>query len=58
VHGVGLGLFVAEGIVRRHGGSLSAANRRDGPGAVFRIELPARPPEPGFGPGPTAEAAT
>jgi len=39
VRGVGLGLFVAEGIVRRHGGALSARNRSDGQGAVFTIEL-------------------
>ncbi len=40
VSGVGLGLFVAEGIVRRHGGTLSARNRTGGSGAVFRVELP------------------
>ena len=39
VRGVGLGLFVAEGIVRRHGGALSARNRSEGQGAVFTIEL-------------------
>ncbi len=40
VSGVGLGLFVAEGIVRRHGGSLTARNRAEGTGAEFRVELP------------------
>jgi signal transduction histidine kinase len=40
-HGVGLGLFVAEGIVRRYGGRLVAANRTDVRGAAIRIELPA-----------------
>lgn len=40
VHGVGLGLFVAEGLVRTAGGRLSASNRPDG-GAWFRLELPA-----------------
>ncbi|MEP6834835.1 MAG: HAMP domain-containing sensor histidine kinase [Gemmatimonas sp.] len=40
MHGVGLGLFVAEGLVRSAGGSLSAGNRSGG-GAWFRIELPA-----------------
>ncbi|MEP6778465.1 MAG: HAMP domain-containing sensor histidine kinase [Gemmatimonadaceae bacterium] len=35
VHGVGLGLFVAEGLIRTAG----ARNRADG-GAIFRIELP------------------
>lgn len=41
VHGIGLGLFVADGIVRRFGGRLRAENRAEGPGAEFRIELPA-----------------
>lgn len=40
VRGVGLGLFIAEGIIRRHGGAIYAANRDVGPGAIFRIELP------------------
>jgi len=40
VQGVGLGLFVAEGIVRTAGGRLTAINRAEG-GAEFRIELPA-----------------
>ena len=41
VHGVGLGLFVAEGLVRSVGGSLTARNRTPEPGALFRIEIPA-----------------
>lgn len=41
VHGVGLGLFVAQGIVRRYGGRMTAANREDGHGASLRIELAA-----------------
>lgn len=40
VQGVGLGLFVAEGIVRAAGGRLTALNSPQG-GAEFRIELPA-----------------
>lgn len=40
VQGVGLGLFVAEGIVRRYGGRMRAANRTDGRGARMTIELP------------------
>jgi len=40
VRGVGLGLFVAEGIVGRHGGRIAAANRSDRTGARFRIEIP------------------
>ncbi len=39
VQGVGLGLFVAEGLVRRHSGRLRAWNR-EGAGAHFRVELP------------------
>ena len=40
VTGVGLGLFVAEGLARRYGGRMEAANREDGPGARFRLEVP------------------
>jgi signal transduction histidine kinase len=36
----GLGLQVVQGIVREDGGSVSAANRVDGPGAEFTITLP------------------
>jgi len=39
VQGVGLGLYIAEGVVRRYGGRITAANREPGPGARFRIEL-------------------
>jgi C4-dicarboxylate-specific signal transduction histidine kinase len=46
VHGVGLGLFVAEGLVRTAGGSIVARHARDRSdatyrGAWFHIELPA-----------------
>jgi C4-dicarboxylate-specific signal transduction histidine kinase len=40
VHGVGLGLFTAEAIVRTYGGRIQAANRTDGPGARFTLDLP------------------
>lgn len=40
--GTGLGLAVAEGIVREHGGLVLARNRTDGSGAVFEVMLPAR----------------
>ena len=47
VHGVGLGLFVAEGLVRTAGGKIMAGNKTpsgDGQsGAWFRIELPVAP---------------
>ncbi|HJU74363.1 MAG TPA: ATP-binding protein [Gemmatimonadaceae bacterium] len=43
VQGVGLGLFVAEGMVRAAGGRLTASNRSNG-GAEFRIELAAVEP--------------
>jgi len=39
VQGVGLGLFVAEGLVRRYGGRITATNRQPGHGARFRVEL-------------------
>jgi signal transduction histidine kinase len=50
VHGVGLGLFVAEGLVRAAGGSIAARNARDDSGTAYRgawfhIELPV-PAEP------------
>ena len=40
VDGVGLGLFTAEGLLRGAGGRMTARNRTDGTGAIFRIELP------------------
>jgi len=51
VTGVGLGLFVADGLLRRFGGRIRGANRSDRSGARFTIELPAAadhaPDEPG-----------
>ncbi|MEW6363633.1 MAG: ATP-binding protein [Acidobacteriota bacterium] len=40
--GVGLGLAVAQGIVKNHEGEIVAENNEDG-GATFRIQLPVRP---------------
>ena len=38
--GTGLGLMIAEGIVRQHGGTISASNRPEG-GASIEVKLPA-----------------
>jgi len=43
--GTGLGLSIVHGIVRDHGGEITADNRPEG-GAVFTIRLPIRQPEP------------
>ncbi len=59
--GTGLGLAVAEGIVREHAGTIIVSNRRDGPGAVFEIVIPRDPPrEPHReqSPGPDAREET
>lgn len=53
-HGTGLGLAVAEGIVREHGGVLLARNAPAG-GAEFEIMLPL-PAEQSFAPEPDATA--
>jgi light-regulated signal transduction histidine kinase (bacteriophytochrome) len=42
VHGTGMGLSIANTIVRAHGGSLRVANQR-GRGCVFSFTLPADP---------------
>ena len=42
--GSGLGLSIVKAIVERHGGTITASNAIDPPGAVFEIVLPA-PPE-------------
>jgi signal transduction histidine kinase len=60
VHGVGLGLFTAEALVRTYGGRIEASNRTDGPGARFTLDFPvghvgtevaAGPPSPQREPG-------
>ncbi len=40
--GTGLGLAVAEGIVREHAGVILARNRTDGTGAIFEVMIPRR----------------
>jgi two-component system sensor histidine kinase KdpD len=39
--GTGLGLAICRGFVEAMGGTIVAANRADGPGAVFTVTLPA-----------------
>lgn len=46
-HGIGLGLTICETIVNAHGGSISARNRADGPGAEFLFLLPLEEVEDG-----------
>jgi PAS domain S-box-containing protein len=44
VPGLGLGLFISEQIVGRHGGRITAEARSGGDGAVFTVWLPAHAP--------------
>jgi signal transduction histidine kinase len=44
--GTGLGLAVADGIVREHGGLILARNRADASGAIFEIMMPRHAPPP------------
>ncbi len=44
--GNGLGLWISQGLVERYGGSISAANRVDGSGAVFTVKLLTEPLAP------------
>jgi len=65
VHGVGLGLFVAEGLVRTAGGRITAgtssiagsAGANEGGGAWFRIELPTVAAETGMASHPAHASA-
>ncbi|MGE5523537.1 MAG: PAS domain-containing protein [Rhodospirillaceae bacterium] len=40
-HGLGIGLWLSRELVRLHQGTITAANRKPGPGAVFTVELQA-----------------
>jgi two-component system NtrC family sensor kinase len=44
--GNGLGLWISQGLVERYGGSISAANRPGGDGAVFTVRLLTEPAAP------------
>jgi signal transduction histidine kinase len=43
--GMGLGLWIVKSIVERHGGSVEAESRREGPGTRVRVLLPRSPSE-------------
>jgi signal transduction histidine kinase len=51
--GLGIGLTLADTIVRLHGGTITAGPNPDGPGACFTVRLPRR----GADPGPAAAPA-
>ena len=44
--GMGLGLFISQQIVERHGGHIEAVPQDDGIGTVFTVRLPQPVPEP------------
>jgi two-component system, OmpR family, sensor histidine kinase KdpD len=44
--GTGLGLAISRGFIAAMGGTITAANRSDRPGAVFTVTLPAQPAAP------------
>jgi PAS domain S-box-containing protein len=54
--GLGLGLAIAKMLVDLHGGSLTAANRDQGCGSVFRVVLDIVPPLPDLDPRPDPAA--
>ena len=56
VHGVGLGLYVAESAIRAAGGTISACNRQEG-GAMFTIALPLAGDAGGTAGGPASGTA-
>lgn len=41
--GIGLGLYISQRIVSRHGGRIQASGRADGPGSTFTVTLPRAP---------------
>jgi len=56
--GLGLGMAIARKVVELHEGTITAANRDPGPGAVFTVRLPVKALRPGEArPAPTLAAA-
>ena len=56
--GLGLGMAIARNLVELHEGTITAANRDPGPGAVFTVRLPIKALRPGEArPSPTPAAA-
>jgi signal transduction histidine kinase len=45
IQGMGLGLYIARQIVERHGGWIRASSSGLNEGSVFRVWMPAEPPE-------------
>ncbi|QEP44397.1 response regulator [Ectothiorhodospiraceae bacterium BW-2] len=48
-NGLGLGLALSRELIRLHGGSIKAANRHDGQGAIFNFTLPKKQPRLSIG---------
>jgi signal transduction histidine kinase len=40
VKGTGLGLFIAQSVISKHGGKISAESEGEGKGSTFTIQLP------------------
>jgi PAS domain S-box-containing protein len=57
--GLGLGLAIVRHLVELHGGAISAANRTDRSGAIFRVRIPSRAVDaPGARPALSADTAS
>jgi two-component system CheB/CheR fusion protein len=56
--GLGIGLTMVRGLVRRHGGEVTGHSGGPGKGSEFVIRLPAIPPPPASPPRPREEAGT
>ena len=54
--GTGLGLYISQGLVQAHGGSIHAESEGPGKGCTFWFELPLRAPRPAGAPEPALPA--